>query len=121
MLLAGVTEAGENDAVTPFGRPAALSVTARVKLFVLPTVIALLAPPGRGPRDAGRPTPRSGASPSPQLLTRAAPSTEPSAVGPVVTGAAREARHAGDAVVAAGHVVEDRGAGPAVDWAVAIW
>src|SRR5262249_19462808 len=38
----------------------------------------------------------------------------PEAGGPVVAGPAREARHAGHAVAAARHVVEDGGAGAAV-------
>ena len=44
-LAEGVTELGENDAVTPEGRPETLSDTAESKPSLLATVIVLLADP----------------------------------------------------------------------------
>jgi hypothetical protein len=41
-LAGGVTGLGENDAVTPLGKPLALSVVAELKLFWLVTVIVLV-------------------------------------------------------------------------------
>jgi hypothetical protein len=41
----GVTETGENDAVTPLGRPEALRATGELKLFTLVIVMVLVAVP----------------------------------------------------------------------------